>query len=114
MSFNAVKAYLRHNSINARNLTILDILIPVSTRIKQVNYVQVIDSLEALDVVKTNNKYSANRFSKSYSLSNSAVRKGIIEVEIFTQRFQNKLSKILLSEFQETVKDEVLNSVCAK
>ena len=75
------------------------------------NYVQVIDSLEALDVVKTNNKYSANRFSKSYSLSNSAVKKGIIEVEIFTQRFQNKLSKILLSEFQETVKDEVLNKV---
>lgn len=50
-------------------------------------YRQVITTLENLNIILTNKKYSASNFSMSYAISNRAVEIGMINVEIQSNRF---------------------------
>lgn len=70
------------------------------------DYNVIIDLLVELDLIRKNNNYSSNNFTKSYRLTSKLFKnKSITKVDLRTQRFGKKLSRINSIEFEKSLAD---------
>lgn len=75
------------------------------------DYKTIISLLIQARIVKSNDKYSTGNFSKSYCLTNNAFERKLIEVEVASESFKNRLLKIAEKNFIETNSDPLLKKV---
>lgn len=74
-------------------------------------YKQVIATLEGLEIILINDKYSSTNFSKSYAISDRAIEIGIKKVEIQSYRFKKTYSNYLQKDYAETIKIDVFKKI---
>lgn len=74
-------------------------------------YKQIIKSLQSLDLVFVNHKYSANRFSKSYSLSAKAFKVGVIEESVHSDRFKHTLKTHFKKRYEVLSKNPLIEKI---
>jgi len=74
-------------------------------------YKQIINSLSVIGLITINEKYSLNRFSKSYAITDKSIKLGIEKVEVKTKRFNSTLNNQIRSEFDSISNDELIMKV---
>jgi len=75
------------------------------------DYKSILSLLIETSIIKSNDKYSSGKFSKSYCLTNFAFEKGIIDVEISSPVFKKRLLQIAEKDFAESTKDPLLKKI---
>jgi len=75
------------------------------------DYIDVVEALVDLNIVERNNKYSKEKFSKSYAFTKKVKRMDIVQVEVHSKSFAKRLSDIIEKEYQETIKDPLFKSI---
>ena len=74
-------------------------------------YKDIIKSLQNLDLIYVNNRYSVNRFSKSYLLTEKAFKIGIITDSIHSERFRNTLKNYFKKRYEEINKNPLIKKI---
>lgn len=75
------------------------------------DYKYIIELLVSKEIIEVNNKYSQNRFSKSYAFSKKAIDMDLIEVHIKSKSFLKRLEDIKEKEYEEILNDPLLKRV---
>lgn len=65
------------------------------------NYKQKIKALEQMNIIHVNHHYSGDRFSKSFSLTEAAIKLGIVKRAILSRRFSNSLQNYMQDRFNK-------------
>lgn len=75
-------------------------------------YLDVINTLEKEGLIVTNNKYSVNRYTKSYGLTKKLYKgRQIISVEVKSNRFAKKLEKHIKNQQKDVLKNPLYKRV---
>lgn len=75
------------------------------------DYVIVVDRLIDLGLIRKNPKYSKQRFSQSFALTEKAISKGRSNVRILSKTFTERLKQIRDSEYKEARKTPALKKI---
>lgn len=72
---------------------------------------KILEPLEELDIIVINDKYSSDKFSKSYSFKKKAIDKGIAKTKILSGRFTSRYDKYLNDKFEEIYSDPLYRKI---